>query len=73
MKKIDIFKITTPVCGTTDIEIVNFIKELLQRLRQAKSDSNHYGWKCTRYTLTMDKENQLWLSGWTNNPDVEEN
>lgn len=73
MKKIDLFTITTPVHGTTDIEVEDLIKELHRRLRQAKEDNKHFEWGCTRYTVTMDKEGQLWLSGHTNGLDVEEN
>jgi hypothetical protein len=61
----DIFQITTPVHGTTDIEVSALIKQLQQRLRQAKEDNKHYGWGCTRYSITMDNEGQLWLSGHT--------
>ena len=61
----DIFQITTPVHGTTDIEVSELIKQLQQRLRQAKEFNKSYGWGCTRYTVTMDNEGQLWLSGHT--------
>ena len=64
MKQIDIFKITTPVYGTVDIKATDLIIELQQRLRQAKEENKHFGWGCTRYTITMDNEGQLWLSGW---------
>ena len=61
----DIFQITTPVHGTTDIEVSELIKQLQQRLRQAKEYNKHYGCGCTHYTVTMDNEGQLWLSGHT--------
>ena len=61
----DIFQITTPVHDTTDIEVSELIKQLQQRLRQAKEFNKHYGWGCTRYSITMDSEGQLWLSGHT--------
>ena len=61
----DIFQITTPVHGTTDIEVSELIKELQQKLRLAKADNRHYDWGCTRYFITMNSEGQLWLSGHT--------
>ena len=61
----DIFQITTPVHGTTDIEVSELIKQLQQKLRLAKEFNKHYGWGCTRYSITKDSEGQLWLSGHT--------
>jgi hypothetical protein len=61
----DIFQITTPVHGTADIEVSELIKQLQQKLRQAKEFNKHYGWGCARYSITMDSEGQLWLSGHT--------
>ena len=62
---IDIFKITTPVHGSTNVEVNDLINQLQQRLRQAKDDNKHFGWGCTRYVITMDVDGQLWLSGQT--------
>jgi len=68
---IDIFKITTPVHGTTSIEVKNLINQLQERLRQAKEDNKHFGWGCTRYVVTMDDEGQLWLSGDTKDDEID--
>ena len=62
---IDICIIPTPVYGTTDIEINDFINYLKDRLKQAKEDNQHFEWKCVRYVITQDEDGKLWLSGFT--------
>jgi len=64
-ESIDIFDITTPVHGTTTIEVESLIKQLQLRLRQAKEDNEHFGWGCVRYCITMDESGHLWLTGFT--------
>jgi hypothetical protein len=61
----DICKIPTPVYGTTDIEINEFINYLLIKLIKAKEDNQHFEWKCVRYAITQDEDGKLWLSGFT--------
>ena len=67
----EIFNITTPVYGTTTIEVESLIKELQQRLRQAKEDNDHFDWGCIRYVIATDEFGQLWLNGITKE-DAEE-
>jgi uncharacterized glyoxalase superfamily protein PhnB len=62
---IDIFRITTPVYGTTSIEVESLIKELKQRLSQAKEKNKHFDWGCVRYCITTDEFGHLWLIGFT--------
>jgi hypothetical protein len=62
---IDICKIPTPVYGTTDIEINEFINYLLIKLIKAKEDNQHFDWGCVRYYITTDEFGHLWLSGFT--------
>ena len=60
---VDLFKLTTPLYGTTTIEVESFIEQLQARLRQVKEDNNHFGYDIKRYVVTIDVEGQLWLSG----------
>ena len=62
---IDICKIPSPVYGTTDIEINEFINDLLKKLLRAKEDNQHFEWKCVRYAITKDQDGELWLTGYT--------
>ena len=62
---IDICKIPTPVYGTTDIEVNEFINYLKNGLKRAEEDNQYFEWKCVRYALTQDKDGNLWLSGYT--------
>ena len=61
---INIFQITTPTHGTTDIEINVFINDLKAKLRRAKEENKHFDWKCIRYAITKDADGQLWLTGY---------
>ena len=62
---INICIIPTPVYGTTDIEINDFINYLQDKLIKAKEDTQHFEWKCVRYAITKDKDGNFWLSGYT--------
>ena len=63
---IDLYKLTTPLYGTTNIEAADFIDQLKLRLRHAEDDNKHHNYNITRYIITIDVEGQLWLSGETN-------
>ena len=62
---IDIRKILTPVFGTTDIEINDYIEDLKNALLQAEEFNKHFEWKCVRYAITQDEDGKLWLTGYT--------
>jgi hypothetical protein len=62
---IDYFKISTPIYGTVDVQIDDFIKELKTRLRQAKVENKHFNHKCIKFSVTIDDNHQLWLTGYS--------
>lgn len=62
---INIYIIPTPVYGTTDIEINDFINFLQNKLIKAEEDNQNFDWECVRYAITQDEDGKLWLSGFT--------
>jgi hypothetical protein len=58
-------KLIKPTYGTTNVEVKDFIKDIKNKLRFAKVDSKHFNHKCVRFVITIDENDQLWISGYT--------
>lgn len=58
-------KLPTPVYGTQCVGIKSFIDTLKTRLRHAKDNNKHFGWKLDRYEIAIDEDGVLWMVGFT--------
>lgn len=60
-----LFKLTTPVYGLTDVPPEDFIDELNSRMERAQDDNEHFDHGFARFSLTADENGGIWLTGFT--------
>jgi hypothetical protein len=59
-------KLLTPVYGTQTVPVDEFVNDLKERIKKAKLDNTHFGWKIKRFEIGADEHGVLWLVGFTN-------